>query len=147
MVKRLKKDGYWVRGVDLKYPEHSETQANEFIVGDLRDEQLVSRVLWSPRLFVPVAQGQKNYALRWYYRNLVMASMHARSLSAFLVNTSQQNQINESLARYARIAQTILMNLQNPDGKSTYRTRSLKVQIENDRELQTSLTQLNPRIN
>ena len=48
MVKRLKKDGYWVRGVDLKYPEHSETQANEFIVGDLRDEQLVSRVLWSP---------------------------------------------------------------------------------------------------
>ena len=32
MVKRLKKDGYWVRGVDLKYPEHSETQANEFIV-------------------------------------------------------------------------------------------------------------------
>jgi len=106
-----------------------------------------SRVLWSPRLFVPVAQGQKNYALRWYYRNLVMASMHARSLSAFLVNTSQQNQINESLARYARIAQTILMNLQNPDGKSTYRTRSLKVQIENDRELQTALAQLNPRIN
>ena len=49
MVKRLKKDGYWVRGVDLKYPEHSETKADEFIVGDLRDEQLVSRVLWSPK--------------------------------------------------------------------------------------------------
>ena len=37
MVKRLRKEGYWVRGVDLKYPEFSETEANEFIQGDLRD--------------------------------------------------------------------------------------------------------------
>ena len=48
MVKRLKKDGYWVRGVDLKYPEHSNTLADEFIIGDLRDEKLVSKVLWCP---------------------------------------------------------------------------------------------------
>ena len=31
MVKRLRADGYWVRGVDLKYPEFSETEANEFV--------------------------------------------------------------------------------------------------------------------
>ena len=31
MVKRLKSEGYWVRGVDLKYPEYSETAADEFI--------------------------------------------------------------------------------------------------------------------
>ena len=37
LVKRLKKEGHWVRGVDLKYPEFSETHANDFIVGDLRD--------------------------------------------------------------------------------------------------------------
>ena len=30
MVKRLRADGYWVRGVDLKYPEFSETEAIEF---------------------------------------------------------------------------------------------------------------------
>ena len=36
MVKRLRADGYWVRGVDLKYPEFSETEANEFVQGDLR---------------------------------------------------------------------------------------------------------------
>lgn len=106
-----------------------------------------SRVLWSPRLFVPVAEGRKNYALRWYYRNLVMASMHARSLSAFLVNTNKQVAINGRLKSHAKIARDILLKLQNPDGKSTYRTKSLKVQIENDRELQTALTQLNPRIN
>ncbi|GAB6888657.1 NAD-dependent epimerase/dehydratase family protein [Desulfothermus okinawensis JCM 13304] len=38
LVKRLKKGGYWVRGVDLKYPEFSETQADDFIIGDLRDK-------------------------------------------------------------------------------------------------------------
>ena len=106
-----------------------------------------SRVLWSPRLFIPVSEGRKNYALRWYYRNLVMASMHARSLSAFLVNTNKQSAINGRLKGHAKIARDILLNLQNPVGKSTYRTRSLNVQIENDRELQTALTQLSSKIN
>ena len=41
LVKRLKKEGYFVRGVDLKYPEFSETEADEFIKGDLRDAYLV----------------------------------------------------------------------------------------------------------
>ena len=31
MVKRLKKEGFWVRGVDLKYPEYAETAADEFV--------------------------------------------------------------------------------------------------------------------
>jgi len=37
MVNRLKTEGFWVRAVDLKYPEFSETQADDFIKGDLRD--------------------------------------------------------------------------------------------------------------
>ncbi len=37
MVKRLKNEGYWVRGVDLKYPRYSETPADDFMIGDLRD--------------------------------------------------------------------------------------------------------------
>lgn len=37
LVKRLKKEGFWVRGVDLKYPNFSETEADDFINGDLRD--------------------------------------------------------------------------------------------------------------
>jgi len=37
MVKRLKKEGFWVRGVDLHYPYFSETTADDFIMGDLRD--------------------------------------------------------------------------------------------------------------
>ena len=39
LVKRLKKEGFWVRGVDLKYPEFSETHADDFVIGDLRDPQ------------------------------------------------------------------------------------------------------------
>jgi nucleoside-diphosphate-sugar epimerase len=41
LVRRLKEDGYWVRGVDLKYPEFSETDADEFIKGDLRNLSIV----------------------------------------------------------------------------------------------------------
>ena len=45
MVKRLKSEGYWVRGVDLKKPEFSETKADEFIQGDLREVDFVRKCL------------------------------------------------------------------------------------------------------
>jgi nucleoside-diphosphate-sugar epimerase len=45
LVKRLKAEGYWVRGVDLKEHEFSPTQADEFVVGDLRDPVLVRDVI------------------------------------------------------------------------------------------------------
>jgi len=41
LVKRLKKEGYFVRGVDLKYPEFSKSEADEFIKGDLRNLSIV----------------------------------------------------------------------------------------------------------
>ena len=44
LVKRLKAEGYWVRGVDLKRPEFHTTQADEFIVGDLRDPRVCAQV-------------------------------------------------------------------------------------------------------
>ena len=45
MVKRLRAEGYWVRGVDIKHTEFSKSEANEFIEGDLRDVEFVRRVL------------------------------------------------------------------------------------------------------
>ncbi len=48
LVKRLKKEGYWVRGVDLKYPEFSNTAADHFVVGDLRDQTVVRSVTDQP---------------------------------------------------------------------------------------------------
>ena len=45
MVSRLKSEGYWIRAVDLKYPEFSLSEADEFIIGDLRDKLFVERVV------------------------------------------------------------------------------------------------------
>jgi GDP-D-mannose 3', 5'-epimerase len=39
MVRRLKEKGYFVRGIDLKYPEFSTTEADEFFIHDLRDQK------------------------------------------------------------------------------------------------------------
>jgi GDP-D-mannose 3',5'-epimerase len=45
MVRRLKSEGYWVRGVDLKYPEFSHSSADEFIIADLRHPDVVQDVI------------------------------------------------------------------------------------------------------
>ena len=45
LVRRLKAEGHWVRGVDLKSPEFSETVADEFVLGDLRDPGIVESVV------------------------------------------------------------------------------------------------------
>ena len=45
MVKRLKEEGAFVRGVDLKYPDFSMSVADEFVTGDLRDVDFVRRVI------------------------------------------------------------------------------------------------------
>ncbi len=45
LVKRLKREGFWVRGVDLKFNEHAETEADDFVIGDLRDQLVVRDVV------------------------------------------------------------------------------------------------------
>jgi GDP-D-mannose 3', 5'-epimerase len=45
MVKRLKTEGVWVRGVDLKYPEFAETHADDFVIGDLRNADICRAVV------------------------------------------------------------------------------------------------------
>ena len=48
LVRQLKKEGYWVRGVDIKYHEYTKSKADEFIIGDLRDPRLVEKVVEQP---------------------------------------------------------------------------------------------------
>ncbi|MEA3232861.1 MAG: NAD-dependent epimerase/dehydratase family protein [Thermodesulfobacteriota bacterium] len=45
LVKRFKSEGFWIRGVDLKYPEFSETFADDFVIGDLRDPAFCRTVM------------------------------------------------------------------------------------------------------
>src|SRR5215475_709530 len=45
LVRRLKREGFWVRGADLKFPRFSETEADDFVIGDLRDPYFVRHVI------------------------------------------------------------------------------------------------------
>ena len=45
LVNRLKQEGFWVRAVDLKAHEFSESAADEFILGDLRDQRVAAEVV------------------------------------------------------------------------------------------------------
>ena len=45
LVKRLKAEGMWVRGVDLKHHEYAESEADDFVVGDLRDPYFCRQVI------------------------------------------------------------------------------------------------------
>lgn len=45
LVTRLKGEGFWVRGVDLKQPRYADTAADDFLVGDLRQYVTVQQAL------------------------------------------------------------------------------------------------------
>lgn len=45
LVKRLKLEGFWVRGIDLRFNEYAETQADDFMIGDLRDYSVAERAV------------------------------------------------------------------------------------------------------
>lgn len=44
LVKRLKAEGYWVRGVDIKHPEFSASASDDFVQADLRDQILCQKI-------------------------------------------------------------------------------------------------------
>ena len=48
LVKRLKSEGFWVRGVDIKDVEFGKTEADDFIIGDLRDPLFCKKVIDLP---------------------------------------------------------------------------------------------------
>ena len=45
LVKRLKREGFWVRGVDLKRNDYADTQADDFVLADLRDANACRQVI------------------------------------------------------------------------------------------------------
>ena len=48
LVTRLKSEGFWVRGIDLKFPEFGATDADDFLLGDLRDPLICRQVFDQP---------------------------------------------------------------------------------------------------
>ncbi|HWX90194.1 MAG TPA: NAD-dependent epimerase/dehydratase family protein, partial [Rhizomicrobium sp.] len=45
IARRLKNEGFWVRGVDLKFPEFSKTPADDFVIGDLRNQDFCQSIV------------------------------------------------------------------------------------------------------
>lgn len=45
LVHRLKSEGFWVRGIDLKFPEYRDVDADDFLVCDLRDPVVCREVI------------------------------------------------------------------------------------------------------
>ena len=45
LVAKLKVEGYYVLGIDLKFPEYGESEADVFTIGDLRDPNVVERII------------------------------------------------------------------------------------------------------
>lgn len=45
LVKKLKREGFWVRGADLKFPCFSGTEADDFVIGDLREKETARYIL------------------------------------------------------------------------------------------------------
>jgi nucleoside-diphosphate-sugar epimerase len=56
LVKRLKADGYWVVGVDLKNPSFESTYADEFILGDCSHQEFMSKIVFGGRQIDEVYQ-------------------------------------------------------------------------------------------
>ena len=67
MAKRLKEEGYWVRGVDLVPNEFMDMEevCDEFYIGDLRDTALVSRMVFGPN---QTSEGDKENSLDVIYQ-------------------------------------------------------------------------------
>jgi nucleoside-diphosphate-sugar epimerase len=54
LVNRLRHEGFWVRGVDLKFNEYAQSEANDFAIGDLRDQAFCRSIV--DRQFTEVYQ-------------------------------------------------------------------------------------------
>ncbi|PWC52987.1 NAD-dependent epimerase/dehydratase family protein [Azospirillum sp. TSO22-1] len=48
LVERLKREGFWVRGVDLARPSYEASAADDFVVADLRDPGVCGSVVDAP---------------------------------------------------------------------------------------------------
>lgn len=66
LVKRLKSEGYWVRGVDLKRPDFRDSEADEFLLYDLREPQHVRAVLTLDRE-LKFTYHEKPFTQQYYF--------------------------------------------------------------------------------
>jgi nucleoside-diphosphate-sugar epimerase len=126
MVRRLKKEGYWVRGVDVKYPEYSQTAADEFIQGDLTEQILAKEVVnLNGQTFDEIYQfaadmGGAGYIFTGDHDADVMNNSATINLNILrsVYNLNQSTSTNKTTIFYSSSAciypESIQMNPENP---------------------------------
>jgi GDP-D-mannose 3', 5'-epimerase len=74
LVNRLKNEGWWVRGVDLKIPEFDSSSADDFIIGDLRDARFCMDIVEPPLVVFQLAadMGGAGYVFEGKYDAVIM---------------------------------------------------------------------------
>jgi hypothetical protein len=126
---------------EKKLPMKNE-QGNHYLYGDRQ-----GRAVWFPKLFTPPTDGSRRYALGWYSRNLLLASVQTASLGAFLTYTADRLKEGASIPKpqkdWARDAIKALDRLSQ--GQNTYRTWSTHAQIEQNGFLD-AISYLKPKL-
>lgn len=97
LIIRLKKEGYWVRGIDLKYPEFSTSLADEFFILDLRNyDQAVKAVFLNNKSFDELYQLAADMGGMGYIKTHDAQIMHNSALiNLNILELSKINGINK----------------------------------------------------
>ena len=109
LVRRLKKSGLWVRGVDLKHNEFSTSPVDEFVIGDLRDSRVAERIVEGVDEIYQLAadMGGAGYIFTGEHDAAVMhnsASINLNVLEA--ARGAQDEAVNGQSSAAARIVRT-----------------------------------------
>lgn len=80
LIHRLKSEGFWVRGVDIKWPEFSKTEADNFLPFDLREKEKCTIALAIPGGFDEVYQLAADMGGMEFIHSAAADIMHNSSL-------------------------------------------------------------------
>jgi GDP-D-mannose 3', 5'-epimerase len=94
LVKRLKLEGFWVRGADIKPPDFAASAADEFVQGDLRDPDLCRAVVRDVEEVYQLAadMGGAGYVFTGAHDATIMYSSALINLN--LVQASVENKVH-----------------------------------------------------
>lgn len=95
LVKRLKADGHWVRGADVKYPEYEESAADEFEIRDLRDFDSCLDVCWGIDEIYNLAADMGGIA--YIVNNLASIARNNVLINANMLEAARQSEVKKFL--------------------------------------------------
>lgn len=104
MVSRLKMEGYFVRGIDLKLPEFSVSEADEFIIGNLLDAELITQSLNAYESFDEIYQfaadmGGAGYVFSGNHDSEIMTNSVSINLNLLRSLNSRNLLLNENYTK------------------------------------------------